>query len=314
MSDSTPSRVTDSSLSGLVDSTLSSDPRSTPQAGWAARLALRFEADAQGRTRLMHNRHVGPLRLLRALPQPDGSSHAVIVHPPGGLVGGDTLDLELAVGEGARVLCTTPGAQKWYRAERAGAQARTRLQVATQACLEWLPQPTLVFDAALADQQLAIDLAPGAEMIGWECLVLGRAAMGERFQQGELRQRLSIRQDGQLLWDEQAVASAGDRLFESPLGWGGRIATCTVWACAPAAALEAVLLAWRDRLETVQADETARKARLQAGATRPSAGLLAARLLADDAWPLMQWAEQLWALARPHLKPGPSSPPRIWAT
>lgn len=306
MSGSTPS--------ALSEPALSSGSRFAPQAGWAARLDLRFEADDQGLTRLVHNRHIGPLRLLRALPQPDGSSHAVIVHPPGGLVGGDTLDLDLAVGEGARVLCTTPGAQKWYRAERTGAQARTRLQVASQACLEWLPQPTLVFDAALADQELAIDLATGAEMIGWECLVLGRAAMGERFLQGELRQRLSIRQDGQLLWDEQAVAPAGDRLFDSPLGWGGRIAACTVWACGPAAALEAVLLAWRDRLETLQADETVRNARLQAGATRPSAGLLAARLLADDAWPLMQCAEQLWALARPHLKPGPGNPPRIWAT
>lgn len=298
----------------MSDSTLSSDSRSTQQAGWAARLALRFEADGQGLTRLVHNRHVGPLRLLRALPQPDGSSHAVIVHPPGGLVGGDTLDLDLTVGEGARVLCTTPGAQKWYRAERAGGRASTTLKVAPRAFLEWLPQPTLVFDQARADQRLTIDLAAGAEMIGWECLVFGRAAMGERFLKGELRQRLSIRQDDQLLWDEQAVAPAGDRLFESPLGWGGRIAACTVWACGPSVALEAVLLAWRDRLETLQAEETTRNARLQAGATRPSAGLLAARLLADDAQPLMQCAEQLWALARPHLKPGSGSPPRIWAT
>jgi urease accessory protein len=285
-----------------------------PPSGWAARLELRFEADGAGPTRLVHNRHVGPLRLLRALPQPDGSSHAVIVHPPGGLVGGDTLDIDIAVGQGARVLCTTPGAQKWYRAERDGARASTVLRVQPGAFLEWLPQPTLVFDAARADQRLAIDLAAEAGMIGWECLVLGRAAMGERFLQGDLRQSLSIRQDGQLLWDEQAVASAGDRLFDSPLGWGGRIAACTVWVCARPQLLQSVLPAWRSLFETLAQEDSARAARLLAGATQPAAGLLTARLLADNAEPLMQCAERLWTLARAHLKPGREQPPRIWAT
>lgn len=283
-------------------------------AGWAARLELGYEADAADVTRLVHNRHQGPLRLLRALPQPDGSSHAVIVHPPGGLVGGDTLDIDIRLGPRARVLCTTPGAQKWYRAERPGARARTVLRVDSQAVLAWLPQPTLVFDAAQADQTLEIDLAPEASVFGWEALVLGRAAMGEQFSRGRLHQALRLRQGGKLLWDEQVVAEAGDRLFQSPLGWGGRIAACTVWACAPQSSQPEVLTAWREVIDAAQTSPAAASVRLVGAATQPAAGLLAARLLADDAEPLMQCAERLWRASAPLLSAPLGQAPRIWAT
>lgn len=283
-------------------------------AGWAARLELGYEADAADVTRLVHNRHQGPLRLLRALPQPDGSSHAVIVHPPGGLVGGDTLDIDIRLGPRARVLCTTPGAQKWYRAERPGARARTVLRVDSQAVLAWLPQPTLVFDSAQADQTLEIDLAPEASVFGWEALVLGRAAMGEQFSRGRLHQALRLRQGGKLLWDEQVVAEAGDRLFQSPLGWGGRIAACTVWACAPPSCQPEVLTAWREVIDAAQTSPAAASVRLVGAATQPAAGLLAARLLADDAEPLMQCAERLWRASAPLLSAPLGQAPRIWAT
>jgi urease accessory protein len=281
--------------------------------GWSARLALRFEDNARV-TRLTHNRHEGPLRLLRALPQADGSAHAVIVHPPGGLVGGDTLELGLELGPQARVLCTTPGAQKWYRAERCGAWAQTRLHAGAQAQLEWLPQPTLVFDAAQVDQRLDIDLHDDARSIGWECLVLGRAAMGERYRRGSLKQSLRIRRAGQLVWDEQLVADATDRLFVSPLGWGERIAACTVWACGPTAAVAELLALWREAIDGAQASPAGLAHRLQGGATLPTPGLLTARLLADDALPLMQLAEALWSVARPVLLDRFGQPPRIWAT
>lgn len=283
-------------------------------AGWAARLELGYEADAADVTRLVHNRHQGPLRLLRALPQPDGSSHAVIVHPPGGLVGGDRLEIDIQLGPRARVLCTTPGAQKWYRAERPGARARTVLRVDSQAVLAWLPQPTLVFDAAQADQTLEIDLAPEASVFGWEALVLGRAAMGEQFSRGRLHQALRLRQGGKLLWDEQVVAEAGDRLFQSPLGWGGRIAACTVWACAPPSSQPEVLTAWREVIDAAQTSPAAASVRLVGAATQPAAGLLAARLLADDAEPLMQCAERLWRASAPLLSAPLGQAPRIWAT
>ncbi|HYF60907.1 MAG TPA: urease accessory protein UreD [Burkholderiaceae bacterium] len=293
---------------------LATPPAAAARAGWEARLELRFEARGPD-TRLAANRHRGPLRLIRALPLPDGRCQAVIVHPPGGLVGGDRLELDIALGPGARVLCTTPGAQKWYRSPGEAACATTRVEVAAGGALEWLPQPTIVYDAARVEQSIDFSLASDARLLGWECLVLGRAAMGERFASGALRQRLSLSTAGVPRWVEQVDARAGDRLFASPLGWDGRTVACTVWAAAPAADVDDALRdAWRDALDRACASAGGRAARLRAGATRAAPGLLAARLLADDSETAMRAAQSLWAIARPALIGAPGEPPRIWAT
>ncbi len=286
-------------------------PRAT---SWLARLALRFEV-RDATTRLVHNRHEGPLRVIKALPSPDGRCQAVIVHPPGGLVGGDRLELDIDLGAGARVLCTTPGAQKWYRSPAEAAVARTRATVGAGGALEWLPQPAIVYDRARVEQSIDFVLAADARMIGWECLVLGRAAMGERFGTGALRQRLSVSVEGGARWAEHMVANAGDRLFVSPLGWGGRAVACTVWAAAPAHAIDDNLRdAWQALLEQACASADGRAARLDAGASRSTPGLLGARLLADDSQVAMGVAQSLWARARPAVLGAASAPPRIWAT
>lgn len=288
--------------------------RAAQPAGWQARLSLDF-APRGGVTRLVSNRHEGPLRLIRALPLPDGRCQAVIVHPPGGLVGGDQLDLDIRLADGARVLCTTPGAQKWYRSDRAGARADTRLNLAGQSVLEWLPQPTIVYDAARVDQSLDIQLAPEARMIGWECLVLGRAAMGERFLHGSLRQRISLSISDQLQWGERTAVAAGDRLFDSPIGWGGRSVACTVWAVSGKGLIDDALReAWRQVLDEFRAAPAGQAARFEGGASRVTPALLIARLLATDAEVLMQAAQSLWAAARPAVLGEASEPPRIWAT
>jgi urease accessory protein len=284
--------------------------------GWRASLALRF-APRGDATRLVHNRHEGPLRLIRALPLDDGRCQAVIVHPPGGLVGGDLLELDVALEDGARVVCTTPGAQKWYRARASGgaASARTRVALGAGAALEWLPQPAIVYDEARVEQSIAFELAADARMIGWECLVLGRAAMGERFARGTLRQSVSLAVGGAARWAEHAAADAGDRLFASPLGWGGRTVACSVWAVAPGDAVgEALRDAWREAIDAACASDEGRAARLDGGATVPTPGLLAARLLADDSQAAMRVAQALWARARPGVLGAASAPPRIWAT
>jgi urease accessory protein len=289
------------------------DPPERPaDSGWHASLDLAFERRGE-RTRLASNRHRGPLRLLRALEGDAGSCHAVIVHPPGGLVGGDRLELSIALGAGSHVLCTTPGAQKWYRSLGPLATSATRIDVGPGALLEWLPQPAIVFDRANAEQSVAFDLADGARMIGWECMVLGRAAMAERFLHGSLRQRLALRRQGRLAWAEHSSAAAGDRLFESPLGWAGRTVALTVWAVAVGVGggdgeLDALLDNWRGAIDASTGGSRA------GGATQVEPGVLVARLLADDSEAAMATAQALWRLARPVVAGVGPSTPRIWAT
>ncbi|MDO8773059.1 MAG: urease accessory protein UreD, partial [Burkholderiaceae bacterium] len=105
---------------------------------WLARLQLDYALEA-GRSVVRH-RHDGPLRILQSLyPEGDAVCHNVLVHPPGGLVGGDTLDITAAVAPGAHALVTTPGATRFYKSAGELALQRTHLTLADGARLEWLP-------------------------------------------------------------------------------------------------------------------------------------------------------------------------------
>ncbi len=289
-------------------------------AGWAARLELRFAASPDG-TRLVHNRHHGPLRLLKALGGEDGRRlEAVIVHPPGGLVGGDSLTLDLHVSPGARVLATTPGAQKWYRGE-VTAVSSTALTIDRGAALEWLPQPAILFDRAQARQAVAVELDREASCTGWEILIRGRGAMGEFLGSGHIDQTLTISVAQSLLWQERLFADAADRLFDSPLGWDRRTMAASVWCCAPSLAPDRLselrdrwreLLAGADDLQAAKASAGSRAP--SGGASIVAGGLLLAKLLADDSEQLMTLCQSLWRAARKSLEGSEGSLPRIWRT
>ena len=127
-----------------------------PLARWSARLELGFRADDRG-TRLAHRAHHGPLVVQKPLyPEGDSVCHVIVVHPPGGIAGGDELRIDLEVGAGASALVTTPGAAKWYRS--AGPVARQSVALRVEGCLEWLPQEAIVFDGARASSSLEVDL------------------------------------------------------------------------------------------------------------------------------------------------------------
>src|SRR5881394_3228866 len=135
---------------------------------WKAELRLGFAAE-NGRTVLRERRSEGPLVVQKPL-YPDGESvcHAIVVHPPGGIAGGDQLSLKVRAGEGAHALLTTPGAAKWYRS--GGAWAEQSLDFDVDGTLEWLPRETIVFDSALAGLRTRISLGEKASFIGWEVM------------------------------------------------------------------------------------------------------------------------------------------------
>ena len=212
-------------------------------AGWEARLDLSFRRDAT-RSVLASRRHSGPLRVQKAL-HPEGPEvcQAIVVHPPGGIVGGDRLEIAVEVGPHAHAQLTTPGAAKWYRSGGADAVARTRLEVGEAGVLEWLPQESLLFDGARAAITLRIDLAAGARFVGWDIVGLGRTASGERFATGRLHQTIELRHDGELAWCERTVLDggspalqsgailAGAPAFGTMIVAGVRVADATLAAC-----------------------------------------------------------------------------------
>src|SRR5262245_45979258 len=139
---------------------------------WQAELRLGFTSEG-GRTVLRERRSEGPLVVQKPLyPEGETICHAIVVHPPGGIAGGDRLSLHARCDKDAQALLTTPGAGKWYRS--AGPWAEQQLAFDVAGSVEWLPRETIVFDGALASFQTNVSLDGNASFIGWEIVCLGR--------------------------------------------------------------------------------------------------------------------------------------------
>ncbi|MCX8006254.1 MAG: urease accessory protein UreD [Burkholderiaceae bacterium] len=265
---------------------------------WEARLWLGYRRHG-GRT-VCERRHQGPLLVQKALyPEGPGVCHSILVHPPGGIAGGDQLTLDVVCEEDSHALLTTPAAAKWYKSLGEPAAQRTHLRI--RGALEWLPQEAIVFDAAQARAQTVVELAADASAIGWELTVLARGAMGERFARGGFTQTLQLYEDGRLLWLERTRLNGGDALLASPAGLGGARAFGCLWAYG--SALDDAAL------------ETLRASGDTPALTRLSPRLLVARMLAPSVAALRTAFETLWMRLRPLVFSGLAPQrPRIWAT
>ena len=153
-------------------------------------------------------------------PEGDAVCHIIVLHPPGGIAGGDELELRVHVGGNAHGLLATPGAGKWYRSAGARARQRVCFTLESDACLEWLPQETIVFDGALAAMTTAIHLADRARYIGWEITCLGRTGSGERFTHGTARMQTRIDGPRGPVFIERGELAGGAALLESAAGLG----------------------------------------------------------------------------------------------
>src|SRR6516225_41974 len=159
---------------------------------WHGRLQLHYRRDAAGGT-VAHDLHEGPLRVLQRLyPEGPGVCHHVLVHPPGGVVGGAQLRIDAHLGEGSHALITTPGATRFYRSAGAGAAQELRARLSPGSRLEWLPLESIAHDGALAENRVRFELAPGAEMLGWDMLALGLPASGQGFTRGSFLQQIEL--------------------------------------------------------------------------------------------------------------------------
>ena len=282
--------------------------------GWSARLNLRFEpreVNGAARTVMTERNHFGPLRILKPLyPEGDDICHAVIVHPPGGIVAGDSLAVDLRVDSGAHALATTPGAQKWYRSTGAAASATTRLYVADNATLEWMPQEAMVFDGARAKQSLEIALAPKARFFGWEMVCLGRTTRGERFATGEFRQSIClVRADGGApLWRESMVLLGDDPLIKSPLGFRGLPVTATAWIALPDGESGIVTAELLAAVRTELGDAPL------AAASSPEAGLIIIKAMGDAPEAVRNLLIGVWKKIRLQVFAREAILPRIWST
>ena len=283
---------------------------------WHSSLHLNYSAtpvaSAQGASGLCKTtatfNHNGPLRILKSLyPEGDSICHNVLVHPPGGLAGGDVLDIRVSVANAAHGLVTTPSATRFYRSDGEAATQHSQLQLQAGARLEWLPLEAIAHPGCIADNRLTLQLEPGAEMIGWDIAAFGLPHSGQAFDTGSYCQHIEI--PG--VWLERGRVEASDlRLRNSPLGLAGHTCMASVFFAVgsdlPRPRRERALEAARHILQT-------HGGALAAGATCPNARVVVVRALAPQVEPAMNLLKQIWACWRTELWQLPSAQPRIWA-
>lgn len=272
---------------------------------WQAWLALGFRRDA-ATTRLVERSHFGPLRVQKPL-YPEGNEvcHAIVVHPPGGVVGGDQLEIHTCIGERAHAFITTPGAAKWYKANGRVSSQCVHLNVGDAGSLEWLPQETIFFDAADVALNTVVELGKDASYLGSEILCFGRTASGERFTSGRIAQRTSIRRDGTLVWFEQGELAASSKAMSSPLGLAGKTVCATLIGVGklPTGAVNAVRDACAQGKNGTDAF----------GVTQMKS-VVVVRYLGDSSETAKQVMTAAWRVLRPMLVEREAVIPRIWNT
>ncbi len=275
-------------------------------ARWPAELRLELQRCANG-SRVVQCRHHGPLRLQRPFyPEGGDCAHLYLLHPPGGLVSGDTLGIELQLGDDTAALVTTPGAGRVYRARVQCSQQtqRVRLNVGRDATLEWLPQETIVFDGADVALSLDIELAAGARFAGWEVVCLGRQAGDQPFLRGRLQQRWRIDRAGRPLLRERLDLDAGSGLMQSPWGLAGApvygtfvIIGAQTWSDAALQTLREMTADTADRFAVTQ-----------------MRGVLALRYRGDSGEQARALFRRCWEWLRPQFNGRTACAPRIWNT
>jgi urease accessory protein len=274
---------------------------------WHASLKLDYVLQ-QGRT-TAHFLHDGPLRVLQSLyPEGDAVCHNVLVHPPGGLVGGDTLDIKVHAHAGTHGLLTTPGATRFYRSEGLSALQRTHLTVESDARLEWLPLEAICYSDCLATNQLILSIEPGGELIGWDVTALGLPHADQPFVQGYFCQHIEL--PG--VWLERGTLQASDlRLLNSAAGLAGQRCMASLFYAVgnpmPRTRRQEVLDSARAALALHPLATTA-------GVTSPNSQVVVMRVLApmvEPATVLLREVRNLW---RAQLWGKTKSNPRIWST
>jgi urease accessory protein len=275
-------------------------PCPDPADGWKASLELGF-ARRGTKTILVHNRHQGPLRLQRPLyPEPE-VCHALILHPPGGVAGGDQLSVTVDVKDDAATLITTPGAAKFYRSGGRVAGQTNLLRVARGGCLEWLPPETIIYPEAKAATTTRLELAVDAGFMGWEILCLGLPNCGQPFSGGRFIARLEImRQDRPIFHDRLVIDGAGG--LNRPTGLRGFPVSATFVATG-------VTIPMRDPLRALVDEKT----EALWGLTLMD-DLLVVRMLGHDSADVKYLFQQLWTWLRPNVFGREVCVPRIWGT
>ncbi len=268
---------------------------------WYAGLELQVRRKGH-RSVAPHIRHQGPIRVQRPF-YPEGQEvcHLYLLHPPGGVVGGDVLEIDVHISAQAHLLLTSPASNKFYRSAGEQALLKQSFEVAKDAVLEWLPQDTIYFEGAKVKSVSKFNLQNDANLCAWEIQTFGRPAAQDLFDNGVVRTSLEVWRDNQPVFIERGNFVGGDRMMYAPWGLHAQpvIGTLVMSNSQQHSCVGAV----RDALGL---DSPLHCTELE--------DLFVARYLGSCALQARALFEQAWTILRPMLLNRTAHAPRVWRT
>jgi len=295
--------IAESLPTGIEFMTASSLEEVGLKTGWKAKLHLKF-VEENHKTVLKQRSHQGPLQVQKAFyPETNGGCHVYILHPPGGVVGGDSFDIKIEVDPNAKVLVTTPAAGKFYRSAGDDAYQQQTITVADHGVLEWFPSENIFFPGAKVKLETRVDLSRESHFIGWDILCLGRPAIGETFSHGQLTQKFEIFQNGRPIRLDRLLVREKDAILDAKWGLGGKPVLGTFFCLTPRKDLVDLL---RQNIGSPENDDLFSVTFVD--------GIILCRYLGNSVEHVKRNFIKAWQILRVALRDHEAVIPRIWNT
>lgn len=160
---------------------------------------------------LAGQRMTPPLQVMAPMELADGSAYVVILNNGGGLVGGDSMRVEIVLEPGSRAAITTASAGKVYRTAGAFASHETTVRLGTGARLDYLPDHLIPHAGAELVQRLSVVMERGSRAILYGAMAAGRIGRHERFAFRSIEDSTSIWYGGRPILLSRAILEPSKR-------------------------------------------------------------------------------------------------------
>jgi urease accessory protein len=267
---------------------------------WEAFLKLEMRR-GKDKTHLIPIERYGPLSVQRPFYPESECCHVYLLHPPGGVVGGDKLDLHLGLQTGARALFTTPGANRFYLSAADTAHVTQQFELAADSQLEFLPQENIYFPGSQVRTRTLIRMRPGSNIMLWEKHCFGLPSNEESFSTGRLVSEIELRDEHQLIFTEKQRIDSDE--LNRASGLRQNPVTGSFLVCG--ARLGKAMVKRLREIKPLNG---------QCGITQALPELLIARYLGYSTADVNAYFVRLWELLRPAVLQREASHPRIWNT
>lgn len=177
---------------------------------WLASLKLVFK-NKNKKTFLYKKTHKGPILVQKEF-YPEKICHVYIIHPPGGLVSGDKINISVKLKKLSQALITNPSSTKFYRSYNNNISVlKQKFYLEQHTSLEFLPQSNIFFADAILNVENHFFIDKNVKLFAWDSFCFKKTIENKRvFGSGSCITNLQIWKNNIPLLNEKTRILNGD--------------------------------------------------------------------------------------------------------